>query len=751
MAADSANVPFDTEMAECDGDKVVTMMDVLQEQQDFEEDANAVLGASDDNNCTFSQGYIKRQAIYACLTCCADVKTDPTKRAGVCLACSLNCHENHELVELYTKRNFRCDCGNPKFNPKHCQFTHNKNEINSNNVYNQNFSGLYCTCHRPYPDPENTVEDDMIQCIICEDWHHASHLNTIVPANNQYSEMICKGCMDKNEFLHDYSNFAINTESIDVDVVTINGENDAIKNCNSEGIANGIDNSISDNKDATDKTDEITHESTNAQVETESKKNAENHVDNSMDTECLKEDFSSNGKNTEQESAEFNNDEGTHAESKNTSDIENDRKSTVADNEAAETFETPQDPAIESQEQKDISMTNENIELTANLSSEQTTREDSESFASNETKPFSEDTIEGTKVENPTNIIEKQLDSRVEKPISEDPIASTQQNHPEKDNSDAVMDAIDELLEGPKELNAEIENRKELDEELSINNDDNQTETRNTLAEDHRTVDTEGPVIDTNEESNTDIELNSNKNINESSQPSTDSQIIENKSQSDTYEKSGTAEQNEITNSDNCHKNIALNETGSTSKLDNDSPVTDEPSFDNKASNLSTITNENKRKLNTELIEETNKKAKLDNRKCVRPKGVKKNFKGATFWPSNFRQALCTCEECLKMYKDLNVLFLTDLEDTVSFYESLGKQNVDAGASQYERGLQALSSLDRIQQINALTEYNNMRDRLLDFLKSFKDRQEIVKEEDIRAFFAGMRPRREPDGVYFCR
>lgn len=53
MATDDVNIAEDAEMAECDGDKVVTMLDVLQEQQDFEEDANAVLGASDDKNCTF--------------------------------------------------------------------------------------------------------------------------------------------------------------------------------------------------------------------------------------------------------------------------------------------------------------------------------------------------------------------------------------------------------------------------------------------------------------------------------------------------------------------------------------------------------------------------------------------------------------------------------------------------------------------------------------------------------------------------
>lgn len=47
-----------------------------------------------------------------------------------------------------------------------------KDEINSLNSYNQNFTGVYCTCKRPYPDPEDNTDDEMIQCIICEDWFH---------------------------------------------------------------------------------------------------------------------------------------------------------------------------------------------------------------------------------------------------------------------------------------------------------------------------------------------------------------------------------------------------------------------------------------------------------------------------------------------------------------------------------------------------------------------------------------------------
>jgi len=47
--------------------------------------------------------------------------------------------------------------------------------MNEKNEYNQNFTGLYCTCHRPYPDLEipEGEEDEMIQCIRCEDWYHS--------------------------------------------------------------------------------------------------------------------------------------------------------------------------------------------------------------------------------------------------------------------------------------------------------------------------------------------------------------------------------------------------------------------------------------------------------------------------------------------------------------------------------------------------------------------------------------------------
>lgn len=45
------------------------------------------------------QGYVQRQALYACATC----SVGDEDLAGICLACSLECHDGHELFELYTK------------------------------------------------------------------------------------------------------------------------------------------------------------------------------------------------------------------------------------------------------------------------------------------------------------------------------------------------------------------------------------------------------------------------------------------------------------------------------------------------------------------------------------------------------------------------------------------------------------------------------------------------------------------------
>lgn len=83
-------------------------------------------------------------------------------------------------------------------------------EDNDKNAYSQNFSGVYCTCHRPYPDPDDSTDDEMIQCVLCEDWFHSRHLNVDwMPDSNGFDEMICDACTTKNDFLNYYSGYCI--------------------------------------------------------------------------------------------------------------------------------------------------------------------------------------------------------------------------------------------------------------------------------------------------------------------------------------------------------------------------------------------------------------------------------------------------------------------------------------------------------------------------------------------------------------
>uniref|UniRef100_A0A665X601 Putative E3 ubiquitin-protein ligase UBR7 n=1 Tax=Echeneis naucrates TaxID=173247 RepID=A0A665X601_ECHNA len=188
------------EQVMCD-EQTVSLVDVLEEDEELEEEASAVLAGSDSDHCSYPQGYVKRQALYACNTC----TPKGGEAAGVCLACSYKCHEGHELYELYTKRNFRCDCGNRKFTELQCKLYPDKDDFNILNKYSHNFFGVYCTCSRPYPDPDDQVEDEMIQCVVCEDWLHGRHLGCVVPDCVELQEMICESCMNKTPFLWTYA------------------------------------------------------------------------------------------------------------------------------------------------------------------------------------------------------------------------------------------------------------------------------------------------------------------------------------------------------------------------------------------------------------------------------------------------------------------------------------------------------------------------------------------------------------------
>ncbi|GAC99055.1 zinc finger protein Mlo2 [Pseudozyma hubeiensis SY62] len=164
-----------------------TAADLIAQQSKLEAQANEAIPFQFDT-CTHERGYI-RQPVYACKTCGG---------GGVCAGCSVSCHADHELVELFNKRKFRCDCGTPNLyrqtEPNHAnrltrlteQLAYPEgaqpcslrkpgfNPQNDANTYNHNFDGGFCYCERGQTyDPEKE-DETMFQCIVCEEWLHES-------------------------------------------------------------------------------------------------------------------------------------------------------------------------------------------------------------------------------------------------------------------------------------------------------------------------------------------------------------------------------------------------------------------------------------------------------------------------------------------------------------------------------------------------------------------------------------------------
>ncbi|KAJ2890542.1 hypothetical protein IWW38_004076 [Coemansia aciculifera] len=207
-----------TSVPDEDGDEVVTACSFLESQANLEREAAEVLPGKFDE-CTYDKGYI-RQPLYACLTCthppskyCQDaassdtadqLATDP---AGMCYSCSIECHAGHEVIELFTKRQFRCDCGTkrlllPAEQGACCQLKSARTMLakleNVSNVYNHNFWGMYCSCDKFYvPEDEAGV---MIQCYVCNDWYHDSCIGEL-PSEDDYEDYVCRACVSKHPVL----------------------------------------------------------------------------------------------------------------------------------------------------------------------------------------------------------------------------------------------------------------------------------------------------------------------------------------------------------------------------------------------------------------------------------------------------------------------------------------------------------------------------------------------------------------------
>jgi E3 ubiquitin-protein ligase UBR7 len=158
----------------------------INSQLQLESDAREALPYSFDA-CTRPLG-VMRQSLYACKTCIAAIPTPSpgfgntatTGAAALCYSCSISCHGDHELVEIFEKRGFRCDCGTRRLSGVACRIRKTVDEETGDGEaeggkgYGQNFWGRFCTCECLYePEKESGV---MHQCLlgdVCqEDWFH---------------------------------------------------------------------------------------------------------------------------------------------------------------------------------------------------------------------------------------------------------------------------------------------------------------------------------------------------------------------------------------------------------------------------------------------------------------------------------------------------------------------------------------------------------------------------------------------------
>ncbi|KAF7914952.1 hypothetical protein EAE99_010373 [Botrytis elliptica] len=192
-----------------------TAAEFISTQLKLEAEAREALPYSIDT-CTKPLGSL-RQILFACLTCnpAPSNASDPYNPAGVCYSCSIQCHGEHNLVELFNKRNFTCDCGTTRF-PKSspCSLrinseTNTKGNVHSEapelkNKYNHNFRNRFCGCGCDYDAYKE--KGTMFQCLglsgadeggCGEDWWHPGCITGL--GANWYESMIDKDSPKKSK------------------------------------------------------------------------------------------------------------------------------------------------------------------------------------------------------------------------------------------------------------------------------------------------------------------------------------------------------------------------------------------------------------------------------------------------------------------------------------------------------------------------------------------------------------------------
>jgi E3 ubiquitin-protein ligase UBR7 len=131
---------------------------------------------------------------------------------------------------------------------------------------------------------------------------------------------------------------------------------------------------------------------------------------------------------------------------------------------------------------------------------------------------------------------------------------------------------------------------------------------------------------------------------------------------------------------------------------------------------------------------------------------------GDIFFKKGWQNQLCRCVQCMKMYAELQVLWmfqLTSDDETTHTLTEDGEQCEDKaknGGTQAENNVSSLSvdlltsgfeafkrKFDHIQQIEFIRSFNEFTSSLKEFLRPFAEQNKIVSSEDIMAFYEEMR------------
>jgi hypothetical protein len=229
MAQHSSEI-FSGEPAE----DTVTAADVIAEETLKEIEA----AAESSKCCTYSLSVPElaplgvegiAQVVYSCLTCCEINGI----QVGVCEPCVLRCHTDHEVIELGTRRLFRCDCPTPRSSvtcaaqppivPRDGESSEVSAESrslaagvagslfpnNSCNAYGHNFENKFCTCNRVYA----AERDELVQCIACDEWYHPVHIPGKLPSGilATCETMVCAKCVDRIPSLKHFTKYPATT------------------------------------------------------------------------------------------------------------------------------------------------------------------------------------------------------------------------------------------------------------------------------------------------------------------------------------------------------------------------------------------------------------------------------------------------------------------------------------------------------------------------------------------------------------